>query len=892
MTNVQFKIEYKTQWGEELCIAGSVSPLGNLNEENALVLSSNNGIDWYGEMQLNIIENQSLEYFYFVRKDGNIATKEETPNRLVMLSANREYIINDHWKEKSPHSYLFTAVFKECVFKQPLQPYTPPKFDKSIILNVLCPFVKRNEHVVITGQGDALGNWNLQKALPLKLVRFGEWQIELNVDNLSSDSQYKFVIVDDFDFSKVHWEEGENRVLSIHNASKNKKTVNIEMGIPYNYSSFQWKGNGVAIPLFSLRSENSAGIGDFLDLKLMVDWAEKTGQNMIQILPINDTNATGSWTDSYPYNTISIFALNPIYISINNYTLCNQLKLKSFNTQAKELNALTDIDYEKVYALKYAFLRELFYEEGEKILHSDEYLSFYEKNEHWLFPYKLFCFFRDSYKTSDFSKWDVNSVYQRNDLERMLSKDEHAKEETDFYAYVQYIAHTQLIESKDYAKSKGIALKGDIPIGINRHSVEAWTQPHLFNMDMETGAPPDDFSVVGQNWGFPTYNWEEMEKDNFDWWKKRFHKMSDYFDAYRIDHILGFFRIWEMPYEHVQALLGHFSPALPFSIDELYQWDFPFDEERMAQPYIHESMLYEVFGEYTEEATANYLDTLSWQRFQLKPFCDTQRKVSQLFANMNDNKSNVLRNGLFALCAEVLFLPDSYNSGHFHPRITAQQTNSYKHLNDHQKETYNRIYNEFFYMRHNSFWYDQAMRKLPQLISATSMLVCGEDLGMVPDCVDWVMNELQILSLEIQRMPKQSNTLFSDLNNLPYLSVNTTSTHDMSTIRGWWLENRENTQYYYNNILEREGEAPEECTAEICEQIIKQHLSSHSMWSILPWQDWMSIDENLRRSNPQDERINDPSNSEHYWRYRMHISLENLLKEKELNDRIKRFSHS
>ena len=887
MTIINFSIEYKTQWGEKLYISGSVPQLGNLNDENALELSTVDGIKWSGTIQLESIEKQPLEYYYFVRYNERITRREVTPRRIVMLSEDSEFNITDYWKEKIFHTYLYSSVFTDCVYKQPFKAIASKKYATSILLNVICPYVKKNEHLVIVGEGDILGNWDIKKALPLSHIRFGEWQIELNVSNFTSNTPYKLAIIDNSDLSKVHWEEGENRMLHVNDTAQKKNTINVEMGIPYKYSSFRWKGKGVSIPLFSLRSENSAGIGDFIDLKKMVDWAQMTNQDMIQILPINDTNSTATWKDSYPYNSISIFALNPIYISIDQYTISDKQKLNSFRAQANELNALASIDYEKVYSLKYAFLKELFADEGAKVMQSEEYINFYNRNEDWLFPYVWFCYLRDKYKVADFRKWAVYSVYSRDLLEETLKTDEHSKNETDFYAYIQFIAHTQLIHSKKYAQEKGVALKGDIPIGINRNSVEAWTEPHLFNLEMQAGAPPDDFSVTGQNWGFPTYNWDEMERDNFEWWKKRFRKMSDYFDAYRIDHILGFFRIWEMSSHHIQGLLGHFSPALPLSREELFLWNFPFDEQRMAQPYIHESMLQDYFGEYANEATTEYLDVLSWQRFQLKPFCNTQQKINQLFANKNDDRSNTLRNGLFGLCTEVLFVPDPYSQHRFHPRILAQDTFSFKHLNDHDKGVYNSIYNDFFYKRHNYFWYDQAMRKLPQLISATSMMVCGEDLGMVPDCVNWVMDELRILSLEIQRMPKQSNILFSDLNRLPYLSVNTTSTHDMSTIRGWWLENRENTQYYYNNILGREGQSPQDCTTDICEQIIAQHLASNSMWSILPWQDWMSIDETLRRDNPEEERINVPSNPEHYWRYRMHMTLEELLREKELNKRIK-----
>lgn len=888
MTTLKFNIEYKTQWGEELCVSGSLSQMGNLNEDEAILLSTSNGVHWFGEVQIQAVDNP-LEYYYFIRKNKKTIRREITPNRMAMLSTNSEFIINDYWKEEIYHTYLYSSVFTDCVFKKPLKANSAPRYDQSIVLNVICPYVNKNENVVITGEGDELGDWDLKRALPLSHIRYGEWQIELNAANFTSDTSYKFAIVDNSDLSKVHHEDGENRKLHIDNdiASQKGKKVSVEMGIPYRHASFQWKGKGVSIPLFSLRTEKSAGIGEFLDLKKMVDWAALTDQDMIQILPINDTNSTGKWTDSYPYNSISIFALNPIYISIDGYSLQNSSKLKSYRKQAKELNKLNNVDYEKVYSLKYDFLRELFSDEGEKVMQSDEYINFCKTNEDWLFPYVWFCHLRDKYGTADYRHWDVYSVYRKDVLNRMIRVDEQSKNETNFYRYLQFIAFSQLKESKEYAQDKGIALKGDIPIGINRTSVEAWTEPHLFKLEMQAGAPPDDFSVNGQNWGFPTYNWTEMERDNFEWWKRRFVKMADNFDAYRIDHILGFFRIWEMSSQHVQGLLGHFSPALPMSSDELHQWGLPFDEYRMTQPYIHESMLYDFFGEYVDEVVSEYLDVLSWQRFQLKPFCDTQQKINQLFANKEDDKSNLLRSGLFGLCAEVLFVPDPYDENRYHPRISAQHTYSYMHLNDYEKGVYNHIYDDFFYKRHNQFWYEQAMRKLPQLISATSMLVCGEDLGMVPDCVDWVMNELHILSLEIQRMPKQRNVLFADLNRLPYLSVNTTSTHDMSTIRGWWLENRDNTQNYYNNILGREGAAPEECTPEICEQIIGQHLSSNSMWSILPWQDWMSIDETLRHDNPDDERINVPSNPKHYWRYRMHMTIEELLKEKKLNQRIK-----
>lgn len=889
MAVVKFNINYKTKWGEELCIAGNFpNPLSD--STNHLLLSTHDGELWSGEIELSEAEKEAVNYYYFVQKDGVEIRREAGSNRMLPIQGKSEVAVKDHWKEQSAHPYLYTSVFTEAIFKHQLHKSPHYKYSKSLLLQVICPYVEKDQRLVICGENDVLGNWQIEQAVSLIPIRFGEWQVELNADDFGRETLYKFAIVDNNDSSVFQWEDGSNRVLHVSDISRKENSLQVESGIKFRYASFHWKGKGVAIPLFSLRTKNSSGIGEFKDLYKMIDWAAETNQNMIQLLPINDTNSTGTWRDSYPYNSISIFALNPIYLSINEFTLHNKSRLKSYRSKAKKLNGLKEIDYEQVFKLKTAFLKELFAEEGIHVMQSTEYISFYEKNKEWLFPYVCFCYLRDTYNSANYELWDGFATYQPLELKRLLDTDADIKSETDFYAYLQFLSDKQLSEAKQYAQEKGIALKGDIPIGINRNSVEAWREPHLFNMQMQAGAPPDDFSASGQNWGFPTYNWEEMQRDGFAWWKKRFTKMADYFDAYRIDHILGFFRIWEIPTDQIQGVLGHFAPALPYSKEELLECNFPFVACRMTHPYIHANMLEDLFGEYAPEVANLYLDEMEDERFQLKEWCNTQQKIEALFPTLQDAKSNVLREGLFSLCAEVLFVADPYEKHRFHPRISAQQTYSYQSLDAITKEHYNHIYTNFFYKRHNQFWYEQAMLKLPQLIRATNMLVFGEDLGMVPDSVNWVMRELKILSLEIQRMPKEMHVLFADLNRLPYLSLNTTSTHDMSPLRTWWLENKEKTQYYYTHILNQPGDAPEECAPEICEQIVHLHLSSGSMWSVLPWQDWMSVDGTLRRENPHEERINIPSDGEHYWRYRMHISLEDLLNEKELNERIKNMS--
>lgn len=882
MAHIIFRINYHTAWGEEVSLCGSAPELGSLDEDRAVTLVAD-GDNW--SAAVSIEQTTDLTYYYCIRKGGYIIRREWGNNRkLHITKGEREFIIHDFWKNESYHSYLYSTLFTDTVFRHETVPLPTEYYPQAVLLNVICPFVAGDQILMVSGECEELGGWDLTLARPLSHIDEGEWQIVLDAKKLPARSEYKFVIVDK-NGNAVHWEDGENRVLTIERAHKGNKVL-VEMALLFHYQSFAYRGTGTAIPVFSLKTEDSFGMGDFSDLRKMVDWIALTGQQLIQLLPVNDTTATKTWRDSYPYSAISAYALHPIYLGYKDYPLKTKRKQQAFLKEAKELNSLPQLDYEKVLSLKTRYNRELYLQEGKEVLASEEYNIFREKNSSWLFPYVCYCYLRDKYDSADFNQWGEYAGYNETLLNRMIDGDTEAKEETQFWAFLQYLLHQQFSGVKIYANEKGVALKGDIPIGISRNSVDAWVAPNLYHMDTQSGAPPDDFSFFGQNWGFPTYNWQMMERDGYAWWVHRFRKMADYFDAYRIDHILGFFRIWEIPLDAVQGSLGHFRPALPFWVEEINRAGIPFDEERMVQPFIHEHFLPDIFAEYTEEVKREYLETIGWQRFKLRSHCDTQRKIKQLFENKRDDKSRMVCDGLMLLCLEVLFVRDPQDHHRFHPRITAQYTHSFRYLDTHVKEAFNRLYDEFYYHRHNYFWREEAMKKLPALISSTKMMVCGEDLGMVPDCVPSVMHELQMLSLEIERMPKDPFVTFTDLKRLPYLSVCTTSTHDMSPLRLWWTENRDLTQRYYNEMLHREGVAPVECGTAICRQIIERHLRSSAMWVILPLQDWLSIDEKLRNPDIAAERINVPANPEHYWRYRMHVSLDDLLKKTGFNEEL------
>lgn len=648
---------------------------------------------------------------------------------------------------------------------------------------------------------------------------------------------------------------------------------------------------GVSVPVFSLRSEKSFGIGEFNDTIDFIDWAKQVGIKMVQLLPVNETIATHSWLDSYPYKSISVVALHPIYLNLEKLGSLNNKKIiAEYNKHRTRLNKEQKVIYPEVLDLKSKYYKLIFDQEKESFLKDKDFKVFFENNKDWLVPYAAFVYLRDKMGTSDFRKWTQYSKYNKTEIEKLCKPNSKQWDDIAVHYFIQFHLDKQLTELTDYARSNGIVLKGDIPIGISPNSVEAWTEPHLFNLNAQAGAPPDDFAVKGQNWGFPTYNWNAMAKEGYTWWIKRLQKMSEYFDAYRIDHILGFFRIWEIPLHAVEGLLGYFNPALPLSAQEIERFGLHFNFDRMVQPYIRHHHLESLFGSNTALVINQFLESVGYEQYRMKEAYNTQVKVNQHFLkNIEEedlsDENRLIRDGLFELISNVLFIQTGENE--WHPRISVHSTTSYAELDVHSKEALNNIYTHYFYKRHDAFWHQKGMEKLPVITSASNMLVCGEDLGMVPDCVPPVMNELAILSLEIQRMSKNPKKKFGHPADAPYLSVCTTSTHDMSTIRGWWEENRDAIQEFFNTELGNPGEAPVFAEPWVCEQIINQHIHSPAMWTTIPIQDLIAINGDFRWNETQQEQINEPSNVRHKWRFRMKQSIDDIKNAAEFNAQLK-----
>lgn len=888
---ITFEIYYHTWWGESVLLVGDIEALGANDEGRAVVMNYQGDGLWRYSIEVpNTVT--VFNYRYLVKQGDNFRKEWGAPHCFSSGESVEEYRLQDRWREQPAEMSFYSSAFTEGIFsRRHTYPDSGVLAPGAIRFKVYAPQMSPDELLVMVGNCPALGNWDVSKAPQLSDTAFPEWQLTFEAGELTFPLEYKFVVVRTQQREVVAWESGENRRFVDPIAEDEAVIV---AGLCFNGHETRWRGAGTAIPVFSLRTEQGFGIGEFFDLKYLVDWALRTGQSFIQLLPINDTTMSGTWQDSYPYNANSTFALHPQYLRLSEMgTLSDAAEQARFDTLRAELNRLPEVDYERVNRAKREYLQRLFDEQGEATLSSNGFKDFFRENKFWLLPYAAYCSLRDRFGTADFTCWEEYSVYDEHTIADYCAVWSPWYKSVAFYYYVQYHLHIQLSEVKAYAHRAGVVLKGDIPIGISRDSVDAWVNPHLFHMNGQAGAPPDDFSVEGQNWGFPTYNWAVMARDGYAWWKARLRKMADYFDAYRIDHILGFFRIWEIPLDAVHGLLGYFNPAMPLSPDEMAtSYGFLFDASWQTTPYIREEFLSEVFGPYTDEVKARFLLEKGDGKWAMNVMWDTQRKIVDYFYGADDEMNVAIKEGLLKLVDEVLFIEDPGKPGYYHPRISGQRTQAYRALDGEQKGCFDRLYEDFFYWRHNDFWKDEALRKLPALIASTDMLVCGEDLGMIPGCVPNVMDRLQILSLEIQRMPKAFNCEFADVTHYPYRSVCTTSTHDMSGIRGWWEEDPARTQRFFNEVLGEEGKAPRTCEPWICRRIIELNLSAPSMLAILPLQDWLSIDGRLRRENPQEERINIPASSRHYWRYRMHITIEQLLEEGVFNTRLRELIES
>ncbi|KAI4300935.1 hypothetical protein L6164_034261 [Bauhinia variegata] len=898
---ISFQLPYFTQWGQSLLLCGSAPLLGSWNVKKGLLLKpSHQGDELIWRGSITVPSGFECQYNYYVVDDRKNVLRAEMGNKRKLLlpegiQNGQEVEFRDLWQTGSD-AIPFRSAFRDVIFKQRWDlnveaPIRDIKLDQeadtvNVQFKVCCPNIEKDTSIHVIGSHTKLGQWKFEDGLKLSYCGESVWQSDCVIRRSEFPIKYPFFIfILDYLMKAGNFslENGPNREVSVNASSDEAKYIVLSDGM---MREMLWRGAGVAIPMFSVRSECDLGVGEFLDLKLLVDWAVASGFHLVQLLPINDTSVHGMWWDSYPYSSLSVFALHPLYLRVQALSKNMPEEIKQDIEKAKQQLDGKDVDYEATMATKLSIAKKLFRQEKDLILNSSSFQEFFTENQDWLKPYAAFCFLRDFFETSDHSQWGRFSHYSEDKLEKLVSKESLHYDIICFQYYIQYHLHLQLSEAAEYARKMGVILKGDLPIGVDKNSVDTWVYPNLFRMNTSTGAPPDYFDKNGQNWGFPTYNWEEMSKDNYGWWQARLTQMAKYFTAYRIDHILGFFRIWELPDHAMTGLIGKFRPSIPLSLEELERegiWDF----NRLSRPYIRQEHLQEKFGASWTFVATTFLNEYGRNCYEFKEDCNTEKKIASKLKSCGDRlflleSEDKFRRSLFDLQQNIVLIRDPEDPRKFYPRFNVEDTSSFQDLDDHSKNVLKRLYYDYYFHRQESLWRQNALKTLPVLLNSSDMLACGEDLGLIPSCVHPVMQELGLIGLRIQRMPSEPDLEFGIPSQYSYMTVCAPSCHDCSTLRAWWEEDEERRLRFFKNVVGTDMLPPDRCVPDVVHFITRQHVEAPSMWAIFPLQDLLALKEEYTTRPATEETINDPTNPKHYWRYRVHVTLESLIKDNEL----------
>lgn len=889
VTLIDIEVEYITHSKDQavyLTLSSNKRLRAGLNEP--IRMKSDDGKRWQLSIELPTSKVDEIDYGFTVRTKHEFIDEEKGHGQFAhhLLFQNTPHItVKTLWHSDMGKNYLYCSAYADVV-----KPFHRDE-EANKAINLSDTVIAFTDYVPPTGcdiylcgSSEATGNWNPLHAVIGRNVHNGTWAFPLlNKDIPAEGLHYKFVLIDHRNGHTV-WENGQDRFLAPIDPANGKTIIDSSTPtLPQN----DMKVAGVVVPLFSLRSEQGWGIGDFGDLRRLIDWAADSGLSVIQLLPVNDTTREGNWHDSYPYNPISAFALHPLYLDFNSLpALKSKTKLKLYLQRRAAVNSLPLLDYDEVFDLKESYLHDYYLENKQDILRSAKYKIFKRNNADWLIPYSFFRYLLKVNGTANFRRWPQFREYDQIALQRWAIAS-NILDDIEFYGVVQFLLDKQFSQVHEYARGRGIILKGDIPIGVSRDSATAWLTPKYLNFDSQAGAPPDQFSANGQNWGFPTYNWPAILQDNGQWWSQRLNHMAQYFDAYRIDHVLGFFRIWEIPVQHIYGTLGHFNPGLPLTRSELLIMGFTTAPDAFTRPRFTEGEMQRHFGELLPVAKEYFFEFGEDGKWTIiDKYVNSQRAIDLALREMGF--SGQQRELFLSAYNNVLFITDPASPDAYHLNIWGKNTRAYRRLSESDKLAYNRIFQYFFYERHNRHWTEEAYRRLPKLTCATSMLTCAEDLGMIPDCVHPVLKDLNILTLEIQSMPKRGDGQFSNLADNPLYSVDTISTHDMAPLRLWWKQNPDAAAQYWHQQLGRTTAAPALLMADDCQTIIEKHLKSNSLLTIISLQDWLGMSPTLRSNQLEQEQINHPEIPRHYWRWRMQPTLEQLSDDKELTTTIRK----
>ncbi len=640
------------------------------------------------------------------------------------------------------------------------------------------------------------------------------------------------------------------------------------------------KKTGTAVPVSALRAKNSLMCGEFLDLIPFADFCKKSGLSIIQILPVNDTG-----TESSPYSALSAFALHPIYISV-----CALPEFVSESGAAVKISALQKkhvsdkrFSYAEVRKEKLSLLHSIFNSKKESIITSAELQNWIDKND-WIKVYTVFSYYKTKNNEASWKEWksftnpgieQINAVWAKPEL----------KEELLFFAWVQMRLDNQFTKASSYCKSLGIALKGDIPIMMNEDSSDAWAYPQFFIQSLRAGSPPDGPNPVGQSWGFPIYNWDALAKDDYSWWKNRLMVSSRYYSMFRIDHVLGFFRIWAAGEYDCTSAAGFPIPNAGISVTELYDAGFSDDQIRwLSLPHVPTRSIEDVNNnDYlgTHGLLAKIMDRIGNEELWLfKPSVRGDRDIwsSSLPHPVKERLAQHWRDRCLISLDDISFCPS----------WIYQDSTAWKSLDYTMKEKLALIF-ENKKKEMEVLWEKQARTLLSALKDTGNMTACAEDLGALPDSVPRVLQDLGIYGLRVirwYRLWNEQGQPFIPFNLYPELSVASTSVHDSSTLRIWWLTEND-ARDFYTAFPPPPSITPGVYNPETARYLLEEAAKAASALCIHPVQDFLALYSAYYADDPQSERVNIPGSVSGFnWTYRLPCYIEELIQNVQLQKSI------
>ncbi len=882
-TSIQltFYIRYSTIHGQNIFLVGDHPLLGNDNEDNSIPLTYVDTNTWKVDIEFPNI-SLSFYYYYIVKNiDGSVVKDLKRFHIFdsTILSTATHYNLIDTWQATSfientfytlPFTRVFTPIHNNK--KRKKNSYTH-------LFRIHAPLLPTHYTVCLLGNHATLNQWGT--TTPILLEKYQEQYFEIGI-SLPEHSliEYKYGLYDKKTKTFIEFEKGDNRTIQTTKHIK-EETITILSDAFIRLPYIQWKNSGLLIPVFSIRTKESFGVGEFSDIPFIANFCKAIGLSVIQILPIHDTIANFTPSDSYPYASISAFAFHPMYLRLEEMlstisTAKEKSILKHIKIKQKEINDLPTIDYPTMIKEKIMIAKNIYELEYARLSKNEIYTEFITTQAHWLKPYAAFCVLRDLYKTPQFTTWEMHKTYEANAIDAFIEKN---KIEVSFYYFLQYHLHRQLKNAITYLHKQGIILKGDLPIGLNRYSVDVWQYPNYFKINCQAGAPPDYFSAKGQNWEFPTYHWEELKKDHYQWWEKRLTHTAQYFDALRIDHILGFFRIWSIPLAEGDGRLGYFDPIEPITLQELQQINIT-PSGRFILPYITEDILTELFQERKDSVINTFLIKNTDATYSFKNSFPHAKSIQRYFKDhIKHSFLTTDRDALLYLFTNRILLPLPHQKDQYALSYHLTSTSSFQALDVNTQHVLRQLYNDFFYHRQQHLWYQRAHDILSFFLNHSSLLLCGEDLGFVTESITKLMGVLSILHNEVERMPKNSHNTFAPIQHLPYLSVLYSSTHDTSTMAGWWLEPHTPKDTYYHHQLHQKGDVPSTITPQLGMNILSHFLSSSAMLCIFSIQDILMTNSKWQSKDPAKDQINNPSNPQQYWNWRMEPPIEDCIKD-------------